>query len=291
VTATGKGIALGCVAYCCLAVEMALVHLIGGQVGTFQIALLRRIGGFLLIGAVSAATGRIAVRSSAPRIQITRSLLSGSGFLAYLYAFANLPLIDATALAYTSGIFLALFGAALGEAVSLRRWLGIAAGMVGALLVIRPAFAHPSAAYFVALAAPALHAASVATSKAAIRADTVDTTMWWQGFANVPLALPGLVLPWHVEAWMLPVLVAIMVLGSLGTYLTLWAVRFADVSALAPFDYTRLIVIVLAGLVLFREFPNAWVWCGMAAILGGCLLQRGLSATTGDRDAGVRELP
>jgi len=108
--------------YCCLAVEMTLVHWVGGAVGAFQIVALRRTGGFALVGTVWAANGRVSVRSTALGVQVTRGVLSGLGFLGYLYNYSHVPLADATALSYTSAIFLTAIGAVvLGERVGARR--------------------------------------------------------------------------------------------------------------------------------------------------------------------------
>ena len=72
--------------------------------------------------------------------------------------------------------------------------------------------------------------------------------------------------------WMVAPLAGIAVGGPLGTYLLLHAVRFADVSALAPFQYIRLVVNTLAGLVVFREIPGIGTSLGLTLILAGCLL-------------------
>jgi drug/metabolite transporter (DMT)-like permease len=72
----------------------------------------------------------------------------------------------------------------------------------------------------------------------------------------------------------------IAIIGPLTTYMSLWAIRFADVSLLAPFDYTRLIVNVLIALILFREMPTPYAWLGMAVIVVGCIAQ---SVRTGSR--------
>jgi drug/metabolite transporter (DMT)-like permease len=121
------------------------------------------------------------------------------------------------------------------------------------------------------VAAPALNAAAVVATKFAVMSDSVDTTMLWISTINLLLTLPALALPWSVDAATVPTLAIIVVLGPLGTYLSLWAVRFADVSALAPFDYTRLIVNSMAALILFREMPTRWGFVGMAIIIAGCL--------------------
>jgi drug/metabolite transporter (DMT)-like permease len=66
----------------------------------------------------------------------------------------------------------------------------------------------------------------------------------------------------------------IAVLGPLATYLSLWALKHAEVAALAPWDYSRLVISTMAAIVIFHEMPSGWAWgAGMAAIIAGCLMQ------------------
>jgi drug/metabolite transporter (DMT)-like permease len=268
------GIAIAVAAYTSLATESVVIHQIGDRVGTFQIALLRAVGCAILMAGVSIVTGRVEIRSIAPRIQITRSALGAGGFLGAIYAFGHMPLIDATALAYTRGVFMTLFAVLiLREAAGSAQWLGVSAGMIGALLIIRPGFTDPNIVYAAAILSPAMGAAAAAASKKAILADSVNTTMWWVTGANLLLALPALAMPWRLEPDVAPALLAVMILGPAGTYALLWSIRYAPISKLAPFEFTRLIVAAAAALVLFQELPTLAAWCGIAAIIIGCLLQ------------------
>ncbi len=65
---------------------------------------------------------------------------------------------------------------------------------------------------------------------------------------------------------------AIAVLGPAGTYLRLVAIRLADVSVLAPYDYTRPVLNVMLAFVLFAEVPGWQSWAGAAIILLACAL-------------------
>jgi drug/metabolite transporter (DMT)-like permease len=133
------------------------------------------------------------------------------------------------------------------------------------LLIVRPAFASPDWACAVAIA-------SVAASKTAVRKDDPNTTLFWQNVVNVPLAILGLLAPWHIEGLLLG-LAAIAIIGTVGSWLMLWAVRYADASAIARLDYIRLPLKALAALVLFHEMPSPLAWCGMALIVAGCVTQ------------------
>jgi drug/metabolite transporter (DMT)-like permease len=50
--------------------------------------------------------------------------------------------------------------------------------------------------------------------------------------------------------------VAIAILGPLAFYVSQVAIRFADVSVLAPFDYIRLVISAIVAFAVFSEVPN-----------------------------------
>ena len=77
--------------------------------------------------------------------------------------------------------------------------------------------------------------------------------------------MPGLALPWPLE--LSPWLVAIAVLGPLAFYVSQVAIRFADVSVLAPFDYVRLVISAIVAFAVFSEAPNISSIAGATIIM------------------------
>lgn len=255
--------------------EMMTIHAIGARLGTWQIAFLRSLGHIILLGAILAIRQRrITLRSNNPKIQLLRGACSAAGFWCWALAYARLPLIDATALSYTRGLFMTLLAAAiLHEVVTAQRWLGVVLGLTGAALIIRPTFAHPTLIYGVALLAPALNAGMQVATRFAVRLDAIDTTMAWIGGIALVLFSPAMALPWPRPKGDLAILLMLLLfLGPIATYTSLLALRLADVSLLAPFDYSRLIVNTLAAIAFFAELPSLLAWCGMTIIIVGCLV-------------------
>ena len=50
------------------------------------------------------------------------------------------------------------------------------------------------------------------------------------------------------------------------------AFRYGEASALAPFQYLRLIFVAGFGWVFFHETPDGWTWAGAAVILAGAVV-------------------
>ncbi|MBV9250957.1 MAG: EamA family transporter [Acetobacteraceae bacterium] len=54
-----------------------------------------------------------------------------------------MPFADATAIAYTQALWIAIFAAPiLGEVVTRRQWFGIVLGFAGILILVRPGFSE-----------------------------------------------------------------------------------------------------------------------------------------------------
>src|SRR4029450_2796251 len=80
-----------------------------------------------------------ALRSERPWLQFARSLILLIESAIFGLAFRHLPLADAHALAATSPLIVIALGVLfLGEKAGLARWLAVAAGFAGVLLIIQP---------------------------------------------------------------------------------------------------------------------------------------------------------
>ena len=270
----GAGLMIG--AFLLGAIEMALVHGIGDRASAMQLGFLRSLGHGLLLAVVVLVSGKaLIVRSNNVKIQLARGIFSAGGIWALYYTFAHMPLIDATALSYTRALFMTIFAAlVLHESVRGVRWLGVALGLSGAALIIQPAFSNPNIVYVVGIAGPALNAAMQVSTKFAVKLDAINTTMFWVSAISFVLFCPAIATEWAMPSGeVLICLGLITIIGPITTYMSLWAIRFADVSLLAPFDYTRLILNVLIALIVFRELPTLYAWLGMAIIVVGCVAQ------------------
>ena len=283
----GAGLMIG--AFLLGAIEMALVHGVGDRVSAMQLAFLRSLGHGLLLAVVVVVSGKaLIVRSNNAKIQLVRGILSAGGMWALYYTFAHMPLIDATALSYTRAIFMTILAALiLHEDVRWVRWLGVAVGISGAALIIEPAFSNPNIVYVVGIAGPALNAAMQVSTKFAVKLDAINTTLFWVFAISFVLFSPAIATEWERPSGEILICVGLIaIIGPITTYMSLWAIRFADISMLAPFDYTRLILNVLIALIVFREMPTLYAWLGMAIIVVGCVAQSMRLGTRGAKASG-----
>ncbi|WP_316359553.1 DMT family transporter [Devosia sp.] len=222
------------------------------------------------------------------KLELARGLcLLGStagNFLSMRY----LPLTVTGALLFTMPLMVcALSGPMLGEAVGWRRWLAIAVGFVGILVIIRPgteAF-HPAA--LLSLAAAFFGALfGIFTRKLAGVDGAMTQQIYAGGIALVavtPFAITGgWIWPSEPISW-----VAFFMLGTAGVgghLLISIAHRFATPATLAPFNYLQLLYLALASWVVFNQPPDNWFFLGATIIIGSGLYiwlrERSLHKTT-----------
>lgn len=265
-----RGIILILIAYALMTGETVLIHHLG-EVGTpLQFILLRNLGCIVLVAFMARGIGFTVFRTGTVKLQFLRAALTMISLWCLFYGFAVLPLADATAVTYTRAIFLILLAATLlGERISPRRWIAVGVGILGAFLVVKPSFAAWRPEYLVALLGSALNAGSMVATKALERRDSTLTIMAWLTALSTIASLPALAQPW--PPWSeLHCMLGISVLGSSGLYVGLMAIRAADLSVLAPFDYSRLIMAAGFGLVLFSEVPDLASLIGAAVITIAC---------------------
>lgn len=253
--------------------ETLVIHQIGARLPVMELAFFRAAAGIALAVLLGHRMGFALLRTRQLFLQLLRGSVAAAYLWVMIYSFAHLPFADATAISYTQAAYIALFSALiLGETVTPNRWAAAALGIGGALLIAKPVFAGWNGAYLVALAGTSLNGLSFVLNRYLQREDSEATTMFYTNLvpalANAPiLAFAGLPTP-EAAAW-LPV---ILLVGPVGVFVGIVAVRHAEASMLAPYTLLRLVVSIGAGLILFREAPDLLSGLGAGVILASCLM-------------------
>jgi drug/metabolite transporter (DMT)-like permease len=156
----------------------------------------------------------------------------------------------------------------LKEKVGINRWLAVAVGFIGVLIIIRPGYLQLSPGVFLSLGAglgsaiTLLLTRKLAGSGSAI-ANTVYTNIFGSIFASLIL----------IFVWKTPslnvflVMILLAAIGTFANYLTILAMQYAEASLLAPLGYTEMINAVFAGWLFFGDFPDHWTFVGVAVLI------------------------
>lgn len=216
--------------------------------------------------------GLIAWRPRSLSGQLWRGLVHTAALGLFFLALPNLPLSDATALSFTTPIWVML-GAALllRERVSLERWAAAGIGFAGTLIVIGPHFQAGTGSLawsLVMLASSPLFAASVLITKALTREERSGVIVVWQALTVTVFSAPLALWVWQNPAsrhwWMLA---GCGVLGTIGHYCMARAFKLANVSALQPVRFLDMVWAAMFGVILFGELPSTSALAGGAIIV------------------------
>jgi len=212
-------------------------------------------------------------RSARPRAHLGRSLIGIVSMTLGFSALALLPLAEATTISFGAPLFaLALSAPLLGERVAAKKWVAVAFGFLGVLVVMQPGGDLPLVGTLVALGAALGVALVTVTLRSISRTESTQTTVLW--FTLFVTLVTGALLPWFgrshdLEIWLL--LVGIGLFGGVGQIGLTASLRFAPIATLAPLDYLQLLYAVLFGWLLFGAQPALTTWAGAALIIASVL--------------------
>jgi drug/metabolite transporter (DMT)-like permease len=151
----------------------------------------------------------------------------------------------------------ALSALILKEPVSLHRWLAVAVGFVGVLIMV-----HPDPRQFVGVGVLFAIAAAIGAAGANIaireisRTEPGPTIVFYFTLAGAAVGLASLPFGWVMPSpGVLGLLVAAGLIGGTGQLLLTEAIRRAPVAVVAPFDYTQLVWAGLIGFLVWGETP------------------------------------
>jgi len=214
-----------------------------------------------------------AARTRQPWLQASRAVLAVIESAVFVLAFRYLPLADTHAVAATSPLIVIALGALfLGERAGPARWLAVAVGLAGVLMIVRPGFRTLDWPLLLPMLGALLWAVYQMLVRLCARDDTPDTTLVWSAFAA--FAATSLVGPWQwlwpdALAWTL--LLTTAVLGALAHFALIKALDYAEAGAVQPYSYTLLVWATLLGAIVFGDIPDGWTLLGAAVIVASGL--------------------
>jgi drug/metabolite transporter (DMT)-like permease len=251
----------------------AVVREVSGSMHPFELAFFRNLFGLLFMLPWLFKTGLKMLKTERLHMHAFRSTIGLGAMLFWFVAVSMMPIADAVALSFTTPLF-ATVGAAvfLGETVRVRRWAALVVGLIGALIIVRPVGLEISLGAGLVLLASACMAMSALSIKSLSRTETPSTIVLFMGLIMTPMSLIPALLNWSTPQ---PVdylwFVALGLFATIAQIAMARAFASADVSAVLPFDFSRLIFAAILGYLFFAESPDIWTWLGAAIIFSAAL--------------------
>lgn len=194
------------------------------------------------------------------------------GFLApvsFFTALFSLPLADASVVFFSAAFMLTAASALiLKERVGIHRWSAVVVGFIGVVIAMEPTGTGGLLAYLLVLFAALVYTMIFIWGKQLSHEDSVISLVF-SLHLGMGLAATS-VLPWvwvPITPGML-VELALMAVFALGAHYA-FAAAFvrAEVSVLAPFEYSMLLWTVAIGFLVWGDFPMRDVWIGAVLIV------------------------
>lgn len=229
----------------------------------------------LIILATALGGPRVLQRFATKRLklQLLRGVLTVMATILFITALRTIPVVDGIALLFTSPLFVvALSVPFLGERVGFHRWAAVLVGFTGVLLVLRPGDGVVEWGALLALSSAACVGVFHIVTRILSRTDHPITTLLYMavtGFLILSAAVPFFWTEPTLEAWFLFALAGLI--SGFAHYGVITAIRWAPLSAVAPFTYAQVMSATMMGYLVFGDIPGEWTVIGLATIIGSGL--------------------
>ncbi|MCM2560989.1 DMT family transporter [Lutimaribacter sp. EGI FJ00013] len=208
-------------------------------------------------------------RTRYPWLQLARSVFLMFGTTFFFFGVANIGLAEATAIMDINPVLITL-GAALflNEKIGMRRAVGIAVSLVGALIIIRPGSDVFSPYAILPLVAAVSYSAYNITTRFVGRNESPWTSLLYTALFGAVIF--SVIVPFYWQSpgpagWRLMAMLALF--GTLSQLCLIKALGLGEASMLAPFAYAGLLFATIWGILFFDEFPDLWTILGALLIV------------------------
>lgn len=208
-----------------------------------------------------------------PRLHLTRNLVHFTAQNLWFHAIFTIPLAQVFALEFTAPIWVLLISWLwLGERLTVPRAAAALLGFVGILLVAQPGSAPLSAGLIAAVLAAVGFAVTYILTRQLTQTATTLTILLWMTVSQTVFGLICAGLDGDI-AWptatAMPWVAVIGTTGLSAHFCIASALRVAPATVVMPFDFLRLPVIALVGMLLYNETVGFGVVAGAVLIIAG----------------------
>jgi drug/metabolite transporter (DMT)-like permease len=265
------GIGFLVAATACFAVLDTAVKVVGAVVSVLLALWFRYTFHAVVVTAIMLPIrGRSLLRTEHPRYQALRGVLLLSVSLMSFVAVQYMPVGEFTAIVMVTPLAVTLLAALfLRERVTGLRWLLVAGGFAGALLVVRPGGGFLGWAALIPLAMVFTYAWFQILTAQMARTEDPMTMHFYTGWVGTLVASLVLPLVWQAvpDTRTLALLCLIGLMGTVGHFLLILAFQRAPASTISPFLYTQIGFAMFCGWVVYGHVPGALELAGMGLIV------------------------
>jgi len=266
----GRAIVLTLTTIAVFGVQDAVSKMLVQDYSPFQITMMRYWGFaiFALVIVMRQAPLREALNSKMPRRQVLRGVLLMADIWTFALALQTVPLGELQAIVIVYPLLVTLFAIPiLGEKVGLFRFAAVGAGLLGALVILRPGGVALDWGVVFALTSAATYALYIVLTRQVSRVDTPATSLAYASLVGLVMSGAVGIFFWQPMAWGdLALVVVIMITTCIGHGLMVYALTMAPASVLQPFNYFSLPWAIVLSIVFFGQ------WIDPISLMGGAII-------------------
>jgi drug/metabolite transporter (DMT)-like permease len=245
------------------------------ELNVFQLMEMRSILGLLMLYPLIRINGGFSVvKTARVHVHIARNLLHYASQLGWFFALTLIPIGQVVAIEFTMPIWTAILAATfLGERMTGWKIVAIALGLVGVIVIVRPATGEINPGQLIALAAAVGFGISIAVVKSLTRTEQTLAIIFWMLVVQTAAGFfPALYVwtwpPAYIWGWV----VVIAFCGTFSHYCMARAMLHADATVVIPMDFLRVPLTATVGWLIYSERLDLFTVLGAALILTGNLL-------------------
>jgi len=260
--------------------SLTLVMVVAGREATrelnvFELMELRSVLSLVLLYPLIHFNGGLAiVKTTRLRLHVGRNLIHYCAQLGWFFALTLIPIGQVVAIEFTMPIWTAILATTfLGERMTIWKVAAIVLGLVGVLVIVRPAAGEMNQGQLIALAAAVGFGISIALVKSLTRTESTLSIIFWmlvvQSVAGFAPTLAAWVWP---SAAICGWIVVIAICGTFAHFCLARAMLYADATIVIPMDFLRVPLTATIGWLIYGERLDMLTIAGAALILTGNLL-------------------
>ncbi len=243
---------------------------------TMEVVFVRYAGQFILVLAIFLP--RLGVKeltgTRSLKLEVARGLCLLGSTVFNFTAIIFLPLTVTSAISFTVPLIVcALSIPFLGEKVGWRRWVAIAVGFLGVMIIVQPGTSAFHPAVILSLITAVFSAFyNLLTRRLAGVDSTVTQQFWASAVATAciaPFSLGSWTWPQETVTWL--AFIGIGVAALVGHLVITVAHRFAPASVLAPFGYVQIMFMTASSWFVFNQPPDIWIFVGAPIVIASGL--------------------
>ena len=257
---------------CAFTVNDAFMKSLSGDIPLFQAVLLRGIVAIICLTIMCRVMDQL--HFNLPRrdwgLILLRTLGEVGGTYFFLTALFHMPIANVSAILQALPLAVSLAATLfLGEALGWRRFAAIAIGFVGVVLIIQPGGADFSSYSIYALIAVAcITLRDLEVRRMSVQVPVVFVALIAAIGVTALGAIGSLFITWQpMSATSAMQIGGATICLIFGYIFSVSAMRSGEISFVAPFRYTSLLVALILGMAVFNEWPNVLTVLGASIVV------------------------